>query len=87
VVHGPYVEATLQETTPAPPVESVIVGLLRQAAGELARLVESPTNPGDAHHTAAALHAIHRALIELEPLALDPGSTLALGLGAADGSN
>ena len=49
--------------------ESVLLGLLRQVACGLSRLAQFPTCPGDAYHLAEALHATHRALIELEPLA------------------
>jgi hypothetical protein len=45
-----------------------IVGLLRRAARELSMLVEFPTLPGEVHHLDEALHAVHRALVELEQL-------------------
>lgn len=52
-------------TEPSP--ESEIVGLLRRAAGSLADLEMFPTYPGEEVVLRIAAHAVHRALIELEP--------------------
>ena len=72
--HDPFVETALGPLSPTP--EEAIVGWLRRAVGGLTKLMDSPSHPRDDHHLAAALHAVHRALIELEPLAnrsTDPG--------------
>ena len=69
----PFIESALGHR-PAEVGEATVVGLLRQAANELSRLMQSPTRPGDEHHTGAALHAVHRALVELEPLARRDGA-------------
>jgi hypothetical protein len=64
----PFIETALGPRS-AEPAEAIVVGLLRRVASELTTLVQSPSQFGDEHHSAAALHAVHRALIELEPLA------------------
>lgn len=45
-----------------------LVGLLRRVAGGLARLEQLPRYPGMSGTVAAAAHAVHRALVELESI-------------------
>jgi hypothetical protein len=50
------------------PTEGEIFQLLRQVAGDLARLEQISACPSNGRHLAAAAHAVHLALVELEPL-------------------
>ena len=71
VPKDPFIETALGPLAKESEADTV-VGLLRSAAEGLTNLMREPGQPGDEHHISAALHAVHRALIELEPLAGRP---------------
>ena len=50
------------------PAVGEVLQLLRHVAGDLAKLEQSSACPSDGRPLAAAAHAVHLALVELEPL-------------------